>query len=135
MESTLKYLLYAMAIVALVTGLNVVIGGAAFVPGASGPVEATVDNELRFFAMFWIAYGGFCGWVAKNIATQYSFIPFIAVVFFMGGIGRLISTLLVGKPADILVPAMVLELILPVFIYLFYRQLLRGNDDSVAKPL
>ena len=52
MESTLKYLLYATAIEVLVTVLNVVIGGVAFVLGVSGPVEATVDNKSRIFAMF-----------------------------------------------------------------------------------
>ncbi len=42
------------------TGLNVLIGGAPAIPGAVPGTEATVDNELRFFSVFWLAYGGFC---------------------------------------------------------------------------
>ncbi len=131
MESTLKYVLYAISLVALVTGLNVLIGGAAAIPGALGGVEATVDNELRFFSIFWIAYGAFCFWVAKNIKDQSVFIPVIALVFFLGGVGRLISTLLVGPPADILMPAMILELVLPIVIYTFYWKLNKISEPSV----
>ncbi|WP_250657530.1 DUF4345 domain-containing protein [Alkalimarinus coralli] len=128
MESTLKYMLYAISLVALGTGLNVMIGGASAIPGASGEVEATVDNELRFFAVFWIAYGAFGAWIARNIRTQYIFIPFIALVFFLGGVGRLLSTLLVGAPADILIPAMVLEFVVPIVLYLIYRRLFKTSD-------
>ena len=122
MESTLKVILYAIALVALVTGANVMIGGAAAVPGALGGVEATVDNELRFFSVFWLAYGGFCFWVARNLAEQSKFVPFIAGVFFLGGMARLVSTLVIGPPASILIPAMVLEFVLPVVIYVVYRK-------------
>ena len=122
MESTLKYILYAMALVAAITGLNVLFGGASAIPGSSGGVEATVDNELRFFSVFWLAYGGFCYWVARHIQAQYRFIPFIALAFFVGGLGRLISMVSVGTPATVLIPAMILELVLPLIIYAIYRK-------------
>lgn len=120
MESTLKYLLYAISVVALVTGANVLIGGAAAVPGSLGPVEATVDNELRFFSVYWVAFGVFCFWVARNLSSQVFFVPFIALFFLLGGVGRLVSTLTIGAPAFVLVPAMVLEFVLPVVIYWLY---------------
>ncbi len=131
MESTLKYVLYAISLVALVTGLNVLIGGASAIPGALGGVEATVDNELRFFSIFWIAYGAFCFWVAKNIKDQSVFIPVIAMVFFLGGVGRLMSMLLVGPPASILIPAMILELVLPMVIYALYWKLSKAPAKRV----
>ena len=123
MESILKYILYAISLVALVTGLNVLIGGAAAIPGSSGAVEASVDNELRFFSVFWIAYGAFCFWVARNIQEQKNFIPLIATVFFLSGIGRLISILLIGLPSTILIPPMILELVMPIVMYVIYRKL------------
>lgn len=123
MEAILRTILYLMAMVAFGTGLNVLIGVAAAVPGASGPVEATVDNELRFFAVFWLAYGAFCFWVARHLAEQLSFVPAIAAVFFLGGVGRLVSFLSVGQPAAILIPAMILEFVLPLVVYALYRKL------------
>ncbi len=131
MESTLKYILYAMSLVAVITGVNVLIGGATAIPGASGGVEATIDNELRFFSVFWVAYGGFCYWVGKNLGEQNSFVPFIALVFFVGGLGRLISTLSIGVPADILIPAMILEFVIPIAVYAIYWKLYKKN---ISKP-
>ena len=122
MESTLKYILYTISLVALATGLNVLIGGAAAIPGASGGVEAVVDNELRFFSMFWVAYGGFCFWAGMNINERNHFIPFIALVFFLGGVGRLVSTLVVGSPGSFLIGAMVMEFVLPLVIYAVYKK-------------
>ncbi|KZY35349.1 hypothetical protein A3752_19740 [Oleiphilus sp. HI0081] len=120
MESTLKYILYALALVVAITGLNVLFGGASAIPGSTGGAEATVDNELRFFSVFWLAYGAFCFWVAQNIQAQYKFIPSIALVFFIGGLGRLISILSVGPPASVLIPAMILEFVIPIAIYGIY---------------
>lgn len=122
MESILKYTLYAISFVALVTGANVLIGGAAAVPGSLGPVEATVDNELRFFSVYWIAFGVFCFWVARNLGSQIHFVPFIALFFLLGGVGRLVSTLTIGAPALVLVPAMVIEFVLPLVIFALYWQ-------------
>ena len=131
MESTLKYILYAIALVAAITGLNVLIGGAASIPGATGVAESSVDNELRFFSVFWLSYGALCFWVAKNIQTQYKFIPFIALAFFIGGLGRLISMLSVGSPASILIPAMILEFVIPIFIYGIYWKLYINNNRAL----
>ncbi|MBL4796793.1 MAG: DUF4345 domain-containing protein [Oleispira sp.] len=131
MESILKCILYAISLVALVTGLNVLIGGAAAIPGSSGAVEATVDNELRFFSAFWIAYGAFCFWVARNIKEQRFFIPLIASVFFLSGLGRLISILLIGPPSSILIPPMILELVMPIVMAMIYRKLYIKNMTSV----
>jgi hypothetical protein len=127
MESTLKCILYLMALVVAITGLNVLIGGASAIPGSTGGVEATVDNELRFFSVFWLGYGVFCFWVARNIQVQYKFIPSIALAFFIGGLGRLVSISSVGSPASILIPAMILEFVIPIFIYGIYWKLYIKN--------
>jgi Na+-transporting NADH:ubiquinone oxidoreductase subunit NqrB len=131
MESILKYILYTISLVALITGLSVLVGGAAAISGSSGAVEATVDNELRFFSVYWIAYGAFCFWVAKNLQEQKFFIPLIALVFFVSGIGRLISILLIGPPSNILILVMVLELVMPIAMYVMYRKLYVNNMKSV----
>jgi hypothetical protein len=59
MESTLKYILYAIALAVAITGFNVLFGGASAITGSTGVAETTVDNELRFFSVFWLAYGAF----------------------------------------------------------------------------
>ena len=127
MESTLKYILYVIALVVAITGLNVLFGGASAIPGSTGGAETTVDNELRFFSVFWLAYGIFCFWVARNIQAQHKFVPFISLAFFIGRVGRLISMLSVGSPAAILISAMILEFIIPTIICGIYWKLYIKN--------
>mgnify|MGYP000703970763 CR=1 FL=1 len=119
MESSIKVILYLIFAVSLITGINVLIGGALSLPEISN-VEATVDNELRFFSIFWMAYGSFCFWVARNLSKEHHFVPFIAIVFFLGGTARLISLIFVGMPTPLFIPAMALEIVLPPIIYLLY---------------
>lgn len=132
MESTLKYILYTIFVVALITGLNILIGGALAVPGATIGVQPQIDNELRFFSMFWVAYGGFCFWVARSVRDRNHFIPFIALVFLLGGIGRLFSLLTIGSPGRFLIGAMVLEFVLPVVIYAIYKKQSKQEPSLVA---
>ena len=120
MESVFKYLLFGIAAVAIVTGLNVLLGGTSAVPGSLGSVDIAVDNELRFFSVFWLAYGFFCIWAALDLQSRVSFVPFIAFSFFLGGLARLSSVVTVGSPGSILIGAMVLELVLPFFLYILY---------------
>lgn len=132
MKTSLQYLLYALALVAIASGVNVIVGGAAAIPGANGSIVATADNELRFFAVFWVAYGSFCFWVGRNLAQQIMFVPPLALTFFVGGVARLMSVLQLGSPGLFLIVAMILEWLLPCLIMLLYRQYRRGtrsNDD------
>ena len=133
-EPIIKVILYLIFVVSFITGLNVLLGGALSLPEVSN-VEATVDNEIRFFSVFWLAYGCFCFWVARNLLKEYRFVPFIALIFFFGGVGRLLSTLVVGMPITLFIPAMVLELVLPFIIYMLYvkqkkRYLFDGSERT-----
>lgn len=127
MKTLLKSLLYSTALVTLATGLNVLLGGALAVPGASGPVDASIDNEIRFFSVYWVGFGVLSFWVGRNLDTQSFFIPYIAAFFLLGGIARAASYLMVGKPSDILLYAMIVEFAIPFIMYLAYR--------SMDKPL
>ncbi|MCP5162324.1 MAG: DUF4345 family protein [Hahellaceae bacterium] len=77
MAATLRFVLYLLALVALVTGLNVL----------------------------------------------------------MGGVGRLISTLTVGTPSAILIPAMVLEFIIPFVVYGMYWKLFKKDIAKSSAEL
>ena len=123
MEKILRWILLAIALVAVVTGLNVIFGGSASVPGVAGGAGATHDNEMRFFAVFWVGYGVFSFWVSKDLGSRIGFIPAIAALFFFGGVARLISILFSGLPSTPLIGATVLELVVPpILLFLYYKQ-------------
>ena len=114
MDKALKVFLYLIFIVALVTGINVFINGVTGVPEFQGEVNASVDNELRFLSAFWIGFGFFCLSVAKNFGNNRQFVPYIALLFFISGVGRLMSLVFVGQPIGLFVAVMAVELVLPL---------------------
>jgi len=115
-----KVILYLISVVALLTGLNALIGGVAAIPGYQGVFDATVDNEIRFFSVFWIGFGLVCFSTARALDANRRFIPYIASLFFLSGVGRLLSLTLVGRPVLPLVAVMVLELTVPIFILVLH---------------
>jgi hypothetical protein len=88
----------------------------------TGPYSPTVESEMRFYAPFWIAYGGLLIYVARDLASRGFWIPLLCAVFFAGGAGRAISFFTSGPPHPAFTVLMVIELVLPlVFIALWAR--------------
>ena len=48
MENALKIILRLIALVAFLTGANILVGGASAVPGYEGGFDVSVDTESRF---------------------------------------------------------------------------------------
>lgn len=116
MDNFLKGTFYAIFVVALVTGVNVFLSGPTGIPEFVGSVDATIDNEVRFLAAFWIAFGFLCLRVARNLDSHRQFVPYIALTFLLSGIGRLLSVTMVGVSTTLFLVVMVLELVLPLVI-------------------
>ncbi len=89
-------------------------------PDYRGPIDASIDNELRFFSVFWVGFGFFCFSVARAIEKNRHFIPYIALLFFLSGIGRLVSLIFVGKPINLFVGVMFLELFMSPALYFLH---------------
>jgi hypothetical protein len=88
--------------------------------GLSEPWPPTMDSELRFYAPFWGAYGIILIAVARSLPRRAEWVPWLALLFFVGGIGRIISIAAVGLPHPFFVMLMVIKLVLPpVFIVLW----------------
>jgi hypothetical protein len=95
---------------------NRVTGGSrAHDPVAISP---SMDNEFRFYAIFWIAYGVVVVRVATQLQSQMRRVPILMGLFFLGGVGRLLSYLCVGPPHPIFVMLMGIELITPLLVTL-----------------
>jgi hypothetical protein len=83
-------------------------------PGAGeGPWPATMDSELRFYAALWGGYGGLLIQAARRLPARLAWTPWLAAVFFAGGVGRMISRAAVGPPHPFFTVLMVVELVLP----------------------
>jgi hypothetical protein len=90
-------------------------------------ISPTLDSELRFYAPFWLTYGLLLLWVSREMVDRLKFVPALSLLFFAGGIGRVISAITVGLPHPSFVLLMSIELVLPpMFILLYWR--LRPSD-------
>lgn len=125
-EVILRYILVGICLVAVATGANVILQGISGIPESGLISQASVDNELRFMTVFWVAFGVYCFSLSKNVSKNRKGIFYIALIFFCSGLARLLSCLLVGKPIPLFVGAMALELVLPLVIVV----LLKISDAS-----
>ena len=145
MLATLRILLGALGVAAILICLSIVILGTQSTawsaeraysalthwPGPlSEPWPATMDSELRFYAPFWGAYGFVLLRLAYEPSERIGWVPWLAALFFAGGLGRAISYLSVGPPHPFFVLLMAIELALPpvlVLLWLWVRRLSGGT--------
>jgi len=78
-----------------------------------GFASPDVDSELRFYSIFWIAYGVVLFRTAGDLSAHPRLVPLLAALFFAGGVGRLFSLWSVGQPHTLFVTLMAVELALP----------------------
>jgi len=129
----LQYLLIGIFLVATATGLNVIFQGIAGIPESGLISQASVDNELRFMAVFWVAFGVYCLMLSRNIYENKKNIVFVAVVFLCSGVARLLSFVTVGQPIELFIGAMAVELVLPVVLFALSNSL-NSQDERQLQP-
>jgi len=99
-----------------------------FASGQSIPVDPatispTIDNEFRFYSIFWLSYGVLVLRVARNILAQIRRVPILVGLFFIGGIGRALSLIFVGAPHPAFIVLMIVELVTPVLVAILYTRI------------
>ncbi len=99
--------------------------GYSLITGWRGPLSApwppTMDSELRFYAPFWGAYGILLLAVVADFNARGSQTPWLAAVFFVGGVGRAISYATVGPPHPFFVLLMAIELLMPPVLIILWH--------------
>jgi len=91
----------------------------------SGPLsdlgQPNDDSELRFYSVFFIAYGALLVQAARQPIKYAARIPLLLAVFFAGGVVRVISYIQIGPPHDLFILLMAIELTLPIMLYICWR--------------
>ena len=128
MLATLRVLIAVLGVSAVAIALSIFVLGAAQTAwageqvydlltgwrGAPTPAwPASMDNELRFYSALWGAYGLLLLATARDMARWDRAIPWLAGVFFAGGVGRMVSVLQVGPPHPFFLALAGVELLLP----------------------
>jgi hypothetical protein len=111
----LQFFLALVGAVALGAGLATVLLGVKSIPGA-GEVSATVESELRFYAVWYVGAGGVLLRAARRVEVEGATIRALAGFLFLAGCARGLSWLAVGRPHPLMVALMAVELGLPFVI-------------------
>ena len=86
------------------------------------PHDATLDSNLRFFGGVWLGLGLSVWWMVPRLTLQTALFRAVWVMIGLGGVGRLLSMLLVGTPSLAFVGFTLLEIAgAPLFIWWQHR--------------
>ncbi|GEC55813.1 uncharacterized protein YjeT (DUF2065 family) [Bradyrhizobium japonicum] len=108
-----------LALVPILTGIITMLGVSDPLYASSGvPTLPVLDSNLRFFGGVWLGLGLALVWLVPRIESEGVLFRVVWGGIFLGGIGRLLSMLMVGLPPLPFVGFTALEVIgAPLFVY------------------
>ncbi|MEU1628108.1 DUF4345 domain-containing protein [Streptomyces sp. NPDC020096] len=112
MVRLLKWLVLIMGIACMAIGAMHFALGIDSVPG-EGSAGATVDSRERFYGAIFFGYGLAWIWAAWQSPISSKVVRWLAGVFLLGGVGRILSMVIYGQPQWFQVVLAVIELVLP----------------------
>jgi len=127
MEKTLRWLCWVMGIACVLIGIAHIVVGPAAVPD-TGTLTATDDSQNRFFGAIFAGYGLAWIWAVRQSPISGDAVRWLAGIFFVGGLARLVSVVAHGWPHGFVIVLTVLELVLPPV----YFWLVRGTESRAA---
>ncbi|MBB4136309.1 DUF4345 domain-containing protein [Gordonia humi] len=88
-----------------------------------GEVNATMDSDLRFLNVLFVAYGAAFVWASRDVVGRAREINVLGLLFFVGAIGRVLAWILSGAPTPFYVAMLIVEFVIPVVHYFALRML------------
>jgi len=126
METALRATLFMFGISVAGISLCHIVLGPAVIPG-SIPVNATMDSEDRFYAVFFLAYGVAVLWCFKDWCTKLREIQMLMALFFVAGLTRLVSIAAVGLPHPFFVVMTIVEFLVPPLVMFLCARAIRDR--------
>ncbi|MHC2333569.1 DUF4345 domain-containing protein [Bradyrhizobium sp. USDA 4454] len=119
----------ALALVPILTGIITMLGVSDPLYASSGvPALPVLDGNLRFFGGVWLGLGLALLWLVPRIESESVLFRVVWSGIFLGGIGRLLSMVMVGLPPLAFVGFTALEVIgAPLFVYWQHRVATAGR--------
>lgn len=127
MAKTLRALALVMGVACALIGIYHFVLGQWSVPGA-GPSTPIFDSRERFYSAIFAGFGLAWIWVARQTPVPAKAVRLLSGIFLLGGIGRVISLIDVGRPHWMQLAEGVVELVLP-FVFFW----LAAADEKFAR--
>ncbi|GAB11877.1 hypothetical protein GOARA_090_00090 [Gordonia araii NBRC 100433] len=112
------------------------IGAAHFFGGqwtyiGGGEVNATMDSELRFYSLLFVAFGFTAIWAARDIRGRAKVIDVLSAVLILGGLGRLLAWAASGAPHAFFVAMIPVEILVGLAQLVAVRAVTREPQPGV----
>lgn len=117
MARTLKWLVLIMGAACVAIGLAHFALGIASVPG-EGTAGATVDSRERFYGALFLGYGVAWLWAGRQSPVPATAVRWLAGIMLLGGVGRIVSLVVHGRPQWFQLALTAVELVVPL-LYLW----------------
>lgn len=114
-----------IALAHLLFGTSTIIGG--------GSVNATIDSDMRFYALLFVGFGAGFIWAAQDMDARAGAVNVLGALFFIGGLARLLAWAATGEPNWFYVLMIPVELIIPVVNWLLLRAVTSDRPVAVLR--
>ncbi len=131
MKRVTEIWLFVFGVVCVGIGLTHLAFGSASIIGG-GPVNATIDSDMRFYALLFAAFGAAFVWCAGNITERGRVANVLGAVFFLGGVARLVAWAATGQPNWFYVLMIPVELIIPLVNWALIRRASRSRHNETV---
>jgi hypothetical protein len=132
METALRGTLLVFGISVIGISLCHIVFGPSVIPG-SVPVNATMDSEDRFYAVFFLAYGVAVLWCLMDWPSRLPQMQMLMALFFIAGLTRLVSAAVVGLPHPFFVVMTTIEFLLPPLVIWLSTRAMRLHTAKSAQ--
>ena len=120
MQKTLSGFIMLFGAVCMIIALAHIAIGPAAIPG-SVPVNPTMDSEDRFYATLFLGFGAALIWCGRDLARRRTAFGWLMLIFFLGGVARLVSAVQTGWPNAFFQAMTAIELFLPIILWIALR--------------
>ena len=127
MKRAFQIFVAVLGSVMVLAGLAGVLLGVDTVPNPGG-ASATVDSEMRFFAVWYAVAGAVLLHSVPKIEQAGHLIRIIAGAFFLAGCARVLSWIVVGPPHGSQKILLAIELILPLIVLPWHAAVARRGS-------
>lgn len=113
MRTLMRWWLIAFGLVCVGIGLAHLFFGVSTIIGG-GTVNPTVDSDMRFYALLFAAYGAGYLWAAADLEHRAQIVNGLGILFFLGGLARLLAWWQSGAPHWFYIVMCVVEFLIPM---------------------
>ncbi|MEV6768863.1 DUF4345 domain-containing protein [Nocardia sp. NPDC051030] len=133
MRTALQWILIVFGVGCAAISLSHIVIGPSTIPGANTP-NPSLDGDIRMVMVLFLAFGIACVWAARDLDKHAGLIHLLMLLFFVGGLVRLLTVAYVGWPNAFFLAMIVFELALPLIVTPMLQRVTgrQASNDLVA---